>query len=65
MEGPGWAAAEEVDLNRSPGMRMVMYKVRLLVEEHYSRVRDVCPVRLAADGYILERLAVEAQLGLA
>ena len=45
-------------------MRMVMYRARLVVEEHCSRVRDVCPVRLAADGYILERLAVEGQLEL-
>lgn len=64
-EAPGWAAEEEVGLNRNPDMRMVMHRVRLAVEGHCSLARDVCPVRLAADGYILESLAVEDQLGLA
>ena len=64
-EALGWAVEEEVDLNRSPDMKMVMHIVRLAVKQHHSLVRDVCPVRLAADGYNLESPAVEGQLGLA
>ena len=61
----GWAVEEGVDLNRSPDMKMVMRKVRLAAKQSHSLVRDVCPARLAVDGYILESPAVEDQLGLA
>jgi hypothetical protein len=60
-----WAVEEEADLDRSPDMKMVMHKDRLAAEQRHSLVRDVCPVRLAVDGYILESLGVEGQLGLA
>ena len=60
-----WAVEEEVGLNRSLDMKMVMHKGRLAVEQRHSLVRDVCPVRLAADGYILESPGEEVQLGLA
>lgn len=44
---------------------MAMNMVQLEVVDHWSLVRDVCPVRRAVDGYILESLAVEGQPGLA
>ena len=60
-----WAVEEEVGLNRSLDMKMVMHKDRLAVEQPHNLVRDVCPVRLAVDGYILESPGEEDQLGLA
>jgi hypothetical protein len=60
-----WAVEEEVGLNRSLDMKMVMRKGRLAVEQRHSLVMDVCPVRLAVDGYILESPGEEDQLGLA
>lgn len=64
-EALGWAVEEEADLNRSPDMKMVMHIVRLAVKQRHSLVRDVCPARLAVDGYNLESPAVEGQPGLA
>ena len=63
VEGLELEAEEVVDLNTSLDMKMVMYKVRLDVEGHCSLVRDVCPARLAEDGYILESPAAEDLLG--
>jgi len=34
-------------------MEQAMYR-GLIEEQHHSLVRDVCPARLAKDGYILE-----------
>jgi hypothetical protein len=59
-----WAAEEGVDLSRSLDTKMVMHKGRLAAKQRYSLVRDVCPVRLAEDDYILESPAVEDHLGL-
>lgn len=59
-----WEVEEEVDLSRSPDMKMAMQTVRLDGEGHCNLGTDVCPVRLADNGYILESPAAEDLLGL-
>ncbi len=52
---------EEVDLDMVLDMKLAMHTGHPAVKRR-SLATDVCPVRLAADDYILERLAGEDQL---